>query len=336
MGSLRLTLCVLALSGFASEAIAAEPESPARVLFKEGRELAAAGNYQAACPKFEQSLALEVGLGTQFNLADCWEHIGRNASAHALFLGAAASAKAAGQSDREQVLRDRAAALEPRISKLVVEVSSSDAKLVVKRDELPIEPEQWGRGLPIDAGTYVISAKAPHKQPYREIIEIKPGQAVASVVIPELTPDEPVLAAAPVTTKPAAPMPPAAPAAASDRDRRLTYKSVSLGVLGVGALTLGTVMGLRYKSANDAAKEVCPSGKGCSEGEILEHQRLLDRASLSRTVSYIGFGGGAACLAGAVAFYFLDKPKPSSVAKVSAAPVLGPSGFYGGVVSGAF
>jgi hypothetical protein len=278
--------------------MAADPDSPARSLFKEGRELAAAGNYQAACPKFEQSLALEVGLGTQFNLADCWEHIGRNASAHALFLGAAASAKAAGQLDREQVLRDRAAALEPRISKLVVEVSSDDPKLVVKRDELPIEPEKWGRGMPIDAGKYVISAKAPHKQAFSETVEIKPGQAVATVVIPELKSDEPEPVVAPVPVKEASPQP-VVPPSTSDRDRQITYKSVSLGVLGVGALTLGTVMGLRYKSSNDAAKEVCPSGRGCSEGEILEHQRLVDRASLSRTVSYIGFGGGAACLAGA-------------------------------------
>ena len=336
MRSSRLAVCVLALSGFTSEAMAAEPDSPARVLFKEGRELSAAGNYQAACPKFEQSLALEVGLGTQFNLADCWEHIGRNASAHALFLGAAASAKAAGQAEREQVLRDRAAALEPRISKLVIEVSASDPKLVVKRDDLPIEPEKFGRGVPIDAGKYVITAKAPKKQPFSQDVEIKPGQAVATVVIPELKSDEPEPVAAPVPAKKPTVAPVAAPPSSSQSDRQVTYKSISLGVLGVGSLTLGTIMGLRYKSSNDAAKEVCPSGRGCAEGEILEHQRLVDRASLSRTVSYIGFGGGVACLAGAVAFYFLDKPKPTSAAKVSAVPVMGPSGFYGGVVSGAF
>jgi len=333
--SSRVALCVLALSGVASEAIAADSDPPARVLFKEGRELAAAGKYKEACPKFEQSLALEVGLGTQFNLADCWEHIGRNASAHALFLGAAASAKAAGQTEREQVLRDRAAALAPRISKLVVEVNADDPKLVVKRDELPIEPEQWGRGIAVDAGTYVISAKAPGKQSFRQTIEVKVGQPVVSVVVPELKPDAPepavVLEAPKKTLPPTAPP----PSPTSDAERRLTYKSVSLGVLGVGALTLGTVMGLRYKSANDAAKEVCPTGRGCSEGEILEHQRLLDRASLSRTLSYIGFGGGAACLAGAVGFYFFDKPR-ASPPKVSAVPAMGPAGFYGGVVSGAF
>ena len=71
----------------------ADDDAPALVLFKEARALVGDGKYAEACPKFEQSLALEVGVGTQFNLADCWEHIGRTASAQKLFLGAAASAK---------------------------------------------------------------------------------------------------------------------------------------------------------------------------------------------------------------------------------------------------
>ena len=50
-------------------------EAAARVLFGEGRKLAAAGDYAAACPKFEESFRLDPGIGTGFNLADCWEHI---------------------------------------------------------------------------------------------------------------------------------------------------------------------------------------------------------------------------------------------------------------------
>ena len=84
-----------------SHAARAEDETPARALFKQGRALANEGKYAEACPKFEESLRLEVGVGTQFNLADCWEHVGKTASAQKLFLGAAASAKAAGQVERE-------------------------------------------------------------------------------------------------------------------------------------------------------------------------------------------------------------------------------------------
>jgi tetratricopeptide (TPR) repeat protein len=87
----------------------------ARAMFEEGRKLVKAGKYAEACPKFEESLKLDRGVGTQFNLADCWERLGRTASAWALFLDVAAVTKAAGQADRERAARDRAAALEPKL-----------------------------------------------------------------------------------------------------------------------------------------------------------------------------------------------------------------------------
>ena len=51
------------------------------MLFAEGGKLVADGDHTAACPKFEESFHLDPGIGTGFNLADCWEHIGRTASA---------------------------------------------------------------------------------------------------------------------------------------------------------------------------------------------------------------------------------------------------------------
>jgi len=213
--SIRCVLSALTLGTCSLAARAQEAESPARALFKEARELAGKGDYAAACPKFEQSLALEVGLGTQFNLADCWEHVGRPASAQQLFLGAAASAKAVGQTEREQVLRERATALAPRISKLVIEVNSSDPKLTVKRDDLPLDVEQYGRAVAIDPGTYVITAKSPGKQAWRKTIEVKPGQKVVTVSVPELEPEKPkaaVAGKAQPEKATAKPLPPPAPA----------------------------------------------------------------------------------------------------------------------------
>jgi hypothetical protein len=336
--SFRFVLSAVASCTFTLGAAAQEAESPARALFKEGRELAAKGNFAAACPKFEESLALEVGLGTQFNLADCWEHIGRNASAQQLFLGAAASAKAAGQAERESVLRDRATALAPRISKLVIEVGSSDPKLTIKRDELPLEPEQYGRAVPVDPGKYVLTAKSPNKETWTQNVEVKAGQKVVTVVVPELKPlkAEPV-AAKPKPAKPvvAAVKPPPAPSS-SDTDRDVNYKALGLAVAGVSGLAFGTYMGIRYKSNNDEAKLICPTNSGCSQKEIADHQGLVDKASSNRTWSYVGFAGGAAALVASAAFFVFDAPrKPTSLA-FRAAPALGETGFYGAAVSGAF
>src|SRR5258706_5833522 len=124
---------------FAASARADEPRSDevtAQVLFDEAKSLIAANRWTEACPKLKESQRLAPGIGTKFNLADCYEHTGRFASAWAAFVDVAGQTRAKGQRDREKVARERAAALEPRLSRLaiVVPVGARIAGLVVKRD----------------------------------------------------------------------------------------------------------------------------------------------------------------------------------------------------------
>src|SRR5207245_1481079 len=52
-----------------AEATAAE-RATAQALFDEGRKLAQAGRFVEACPKFEESLLLDPGIGNWFKLAN--------------------------------------------------------------------------------------------------------------------------------------------------------------------------------------------------------------------------------------------------------------------------
>jgi hypothetical protein len=325
-----------------------EAVSPARQLFLDARKLAAEGKYAEACPKFEESLRLEVGVGTQFNLADCWEHIGRTASARALFLGAAASAKAVGQSDREQVLRERAAALEPRLSKVVIEVLATDKKLVVKRNDLPLEEDSWGKAVAMDPGQYTISARAPGKQAWEKQIEVTAATPLITVQVPELVASAPpkptaaeaaadaeALEAAPAPSK-KAPPPSAPPATDTDRDPGVNYRAVTVAGLGLAAITVGAVMGLKYRKANSDAEAICPSGQGCTIKQIQDHDRLVDDARTARSWSYAGFGVGALGLVGAGALWYFQKPKTTAGITWQATPVASADGSYGAALHGKF
>jgi hypothetical protein len=311
--------------------------TPARQLFNDARQLAADGRYEEACPKFEKSLRLELGIGTQFNLADCWERIGRTASAHALFLGAAASAKAGGQLEREQVLRERAMALEPRLTRLVVEVQDSDPKLSVTRGDLPLEADSFGKALPVDPGKYVFVARAPGKKRWEQPVEIEPGAPLVKIQVPKLEREEPESA-----TRRSAPAKKLAPPASreaqqSDRSLQLNYKALSIGVLGVGFIGVGSAMGLQYLNANDSAKSTCPSSNDCSRAELKDHARFVNSARQARTWSYVGFTAGAVTLAGAAALWIFDKPKPEKTkASFSAAPLVGTNGAVGATAAGTF
>jgi hypothetical protein len=304
----------------------APPPSPARALFKEARELVAKSDYVDACPKFEQSMALEPGLGTQFNLADCWEHLGRTLSAQALFVGAAASAKAAGQVEREQVLRERAAALEPRIPRLVIEVDGSDPKLIVKRGDLPLDSDVYGKAKPVDPGSYEIVARAPGKKTWSKTVIVPASASIVTLTVPALEAE--LAAPAPaVEPDPEKADPKPAPRPINDSpsvDRRSNGPSLGvlgLGALGVGGIAVGTMMALKYNSANTDAKNICPSSTGCTSQQIAEHDRKVDDSRTARTWSYVGFGVGAASLAAAAALIFL--PQKGAESAWVATPLIG-------------
>jgi hypothetical protein len=84
----------------------------AMALFDDARSLVKSGYYLQACPKFERSLELNPAFGTEFNLADCVEHLGQTGRARDLYLDVADKTHAVGQTDREQLARERAAALD--------------------------------------------------------------------------------------------------------------------------------------------------------------------------------------------------------------------------------
>ena len=312
----------------------AADDSPARVLFKEGRALANAGKYAEACPKFEESLRLELGVGTQFNLADCWEHIGRMASAQKLFLGAAASAKAAGQADREQVLRDRASALEPRLSKLVIDVTDDNPKLSVKRDQLPLEPEQFGKAVAVDPGKYEIVAKAPGKKPWKKTVEVAASTPIVTVEVPALEASTPEPAPAPQAAVAKAPAVPA-PVVVRSPSASPNYKALGIGVFGVASLGTGVFFAIRYKNANDDAKGICPSSNHCSLAQITHHDQLVDRATSARSWMYAGVGVGTFAVGAAVALYALGNKETPAHAWVRAVPTVA-ANQVGATLLGAF
>src|SRR5258705_5565961 len=155
--------------------IHAQPDGAgARILFDENRRLAAEGKYDRACPKFEESQRLDPGMGTLFNLADCWEHLGRTASAWVRFREVADAASRTGQADREKIARARAVALEPKLSRLLIEVKAG-SDVEVMKDGASFGMARWGAPFPIDPGTHTIEARAPAKQAWKKTVEIPPN-----------------------------------------------------------------------------------------------------------------------------------------------------------------
>src|SRR5687768_18046990 len=120
MATLAAAIALPAPRAYAQRSV--DNKAAAEALFDHAKRLHAAGRYAEACPKFAESQKLDAGVGTLLYLADCYEKIGQTASAWAGFREAAAAAKNAGQEEREKIARDRAAGLEPQLSRLTITV----------------------------------------------------------------------------------------------------------------------------------------------------------------------------------------------------------------------
>lgn len=323
MNALRLALALVSTGASAARADSAVDEQRAQVLFSEGRQLMAAQRFAEACERFEQSLRFVDGVGIKFNLADCWEKLGRIASAQALFLGVAASARAAGEAAREQVAGERAAALEPRLGRLLIEVEGAEPGLIVRRNLVGVPREQWGAAVPVDPGPYEVTAATPAGVRFRKHVYVPANGALVSVTVPAPVSPPLVAAAAP----PPAPAPDTAvvaarrPAPEGDEQDSLASTAgrlaIAFGVTTVVAATVGTVFALRYKSSNDEALAICPAGSPrCTRMEVDRHADLVEDAKISRLIAGISYGVGAAALGGA-AFMFVRARRGEPMAERS-------------------
>ncbi|MCL2776600.1 MAG: tetratricopeptide repeat protein [Polyangiaceae bacterium] len=303
----------------------------ARALFYEARSLMQAGRYAEACPKLEESLRIDDGIGTRYNLADCNEHIGKLASAWKGFSDVASLAIAAHQPEREQVARKRAHDLEPRLPKLVIDVESLAAEMVVQCDGETVEASAVGKPIAVDPGLRKVTVSAPGKQTWERTIEAVEGRTVM-VTVPSDLPDLAISAMLPALPSPTptarqSHVPPASPAPsalgalparaalpsqvptatatvtsaeslvslpAADTERATPpARVVGYVALGLGAVGLGfgAVYGLRSVSKRDDAKDHCVADRCDADGVALRKQ-ALDAGNIS-TVATIG---------GAVAF----------------------------------
>ncbi|WP_437302084.1 hypothetical protein [Sorangium sp. So ce388] len=192
---LALAMFLAALVGGGRDARA--DTAAAQALFDAARQLMAQGKYADACPKLEESQRLDPGIGTQFNLAACYEQLGRTASAWSTFLEVAGAAKAAGQLEREKVARQRATALEPKLIRLTITApADAPADLQVKRDGALVGRAQWGTPVPVDPGKHTIEASAAGKAPFARTVDLARAGTTETVAVPPLPAGAPARAAA--------------------------------------------------------------------------------------------------------------------------------------------
>jgi hypothetical protein len=296
-----------AQSGGASNRAAAE------ALFNEGRSLVASGKFAQACPKFEASQQLDPGLGTLLNLAECYEKLGKTASAWAEYREAIPLARASGSKVRQDLATERAAALESRLSMLTIRAmgGSEDATgLEIRRDGIPVQSAELGSPIPVDPGPHTIEAVAPGKLKWSSTIQITDAAKLA-VEVPALTP---VAGGAAPPTPAAKPIeaPPLDQGAHSSSSSTQRTAGIIVGAVGVVGIGIGAVFALGASSKWSDAKAKCTAYPyGCNQDSMDARSSAQSKASVA-TIAFIV--GGVAVAGGAVLWLTAGPSQEKSVA----------------------
>jgi len=287
-------------------------DEKAEKLFNEAVALASAQNYTEACPKFELSQKLDPALGTQFNLADCYEHTGRKASARRLFLEVATAARAAGKAAREKSARDRAAALEGGVAKLTILVPHADPALAITIDGAAFAASEWNKPAPVDAGPHVVVASAPGKKNFESKVASTDG---ATIELPI-----PALEAIPVVVarEPAKPIAVAQPRPEGSGRRTAAYV---IGGVGAAGLLVGSGAGVFSILKHGDAVKNCPNHDApCADPDARASWKTATDAG---NVSTVAFVVGGVVTTAAIVLWVTAPKNSTSAATWQLAPAVG-------------
>lgn len=294
----------------------------AEALFEAGRRLVAAGNLEAACPKFAESQRLDPSAATLLNLASCYEKSGHTASGWVTYREAASAADAAGRADYVATAQRHAEAIASKLGRLTVKVEQPVAGLQIARDGAPLAPATWGEPIPIDAGSHTLEASAPGFKGWASSVTTQDG-VLAALIVPALEPlpvPEPLPrppAPSPIVAPP--PPPPAvapAPPEPSHPGGAQRTTGVVLGAAGLVGLGLAGAFSVVAKNDYNGSLVHCETG----------NPGLCDATGLSQRSTARGYGDaasvavgvGAAALAGGLVVWITAPQRSQSEPRASA------------------
>ncbi|MFT3770158.1 MAG: hypothetical protein QM820_32415 [Minicystis sp.] len=296
----------------ASPAWAADPAAQAAgaALFQEAKQLAGAGDWQHACPKFVEAQRLFPTTGTLLNIGNCYEKLGKLASAWGAFKEAEVMARNLNDVEREQEASRRAQALSPQLAKLAINVPPATRVpgFELRRDGTVIGEGQWGAALPVDRGQHTIEASAPGRKVWSTWVRVETNGSSVTVEVPALE-------VAPVADG-------GEPRGAGWGAQRIVGATIAgSGLIG---LVIGATLGGLAIAKNNASKEDCrPNEPAICNQAGFDKRLAAGRMADASTAMFIG--GGIALAGGAVLFFTAPKPaasKSTGVVRLGAQPMV--------------
>jgi hypothetical protein len=290
----------------------------AEVLFADAKKLVKEGRFNEACPKFEEAQRVDPTPGTLLNLGDCYQQSSppRTASAWGAYQQAGILAGKRGDSARQEAAAQRAQAIEPVLSKVIVSPvpAARITGLEVKWDGKLFGPGSWGTAIPVDSGEHTLEANAPGKKSWTGKVTVRANGGTMTAEVPVLLQPS----ASPIGPE----LTPLETHAGSSTQRTV---GVVVGAAGLAGIVVGSIFGVKAMGKDaDSHAHCLPSDYIHCDSQGVQ---LGKDAFSAATVSTVGFILGAAGIAGGVVTFLTapsSAPKPTTgMRHVDARPLVG-------------
>jgi len=338
--ALALCLAVLVPAGAVAQQPPHEPTAQeletARSLYKEGKELRAAGDLSGAIEKLQAAHALGKTPVTGIELARAFEAAGKLVEAREVALSIAHIPVASDEREKSAEARVDAAKL---ADDLRARIPTLRAKVTGLAPGEPAHLAIDGIGVPdvalaepqkVDPGKHLLVLHAGEAATARDVnaeVSVVEGRSVE--VLLEVPPPSSPEPTPPPAAQPAGTPVQSVPAPAEGPHRSMPMLSkVGFGVAAGGA-AVGLITGFMALMSKDALSTECNSQQECTKGT--PGASNLEAARTSATISTVAFSVAGVGLAAGIIGLLTDRPSSAPPASARIAPWLGPgaAGIHG-------
>jgi hypothetical protein len=287
------TLTALALISVTSLSVAQSDadKAAARAAAQQGAQAFAEGRYPEAADLFGRAEALFHAPPHVLYMARSQEKQGHLVEARELYMKLTRETLAPTAPEAFRTSQAEAntelAALEPRIPYLAVVLTPANASAKVMLDGAELPAAMVGLETPINPGKHRAVAVVGTTEGPAQEVDVAEG-AHLKVEVSPAAPAAPAVAAPPAT-----PM----DQGTSDPGKGMrigSYVAFGVGAVGLGVGTVFLINGMGKKSDADDAFAACNAhSNGCTTAEESNVNGLEDDAASAKTISLIGYIGGA-------------------------------------------
>jgi hypothetical protein len=295
----------IAILALLASIASADPADKKRAdkLFADGRRYLQNKEYALACTAFEQSQQADPAIGTQLNIALCYEEWGHVVAALHAFEEAERLAVAK-RDNRAKEAHKKVDELGPKVPRLAVSVpASADPSAMFLLDGKEIDRAALSSELLLEVGDHAIEVRVPGAPPKTTNLALAIGEHK------RLELDVPKVAVA-------QPPPPPPPPVEPPRNKNRMYAGIALGGGGVLALGTASIVALVARSQYANAIGSCPNYTCTTKQAYNQTQAARSHANVAT-----GLAIGGLALVGTGVYFFLTS---RGERRVTAAPVVAP------------